>query len=276
MVTGSIAVLTFGFVVAVAAGSLPGSREDSRLEVAFRADFDPTPVLAWVLLLLALVGVMLFAMGMKQARPRKERGKRGVLIILLGVVVFVLLLNWVRPMADAWLEETPPTAGTATDIAGSGADPGDNAGEVAWLFGVLVAAVVAACLTAIGLKVTAAEPAAQPGAQPAGEHDEGPPPPTSSSRPIASSSGDDPRSRILTAYEQFETTLALAGHRRVETETTRRHAGRVATRLGLDRGQVDDLVELHAVARYGSAEPGSAEAGSAESLSAALRDRIPG
>jgi hypothetical protein len=50
----------------------------------------------------------------------------------------------------------------------------------------------------------------------------------------------------------------------------------VATRLGLDRGQVDDLVELHAVARYGSAEPGSAEAGSAESLSAALRDRIPG
>jgi hypothetical protein len=272
MVTGSIAVLTFGFVVAVAADSLPGSREDSRLEVAFRADFDPTPVLAWVLLLLALVGVMLFAMGLKQTRPRKERGKRGVLVILLGVLVFVLLLNWVRPMAEAWLEETPPTARTATDVAGSGADPGDSAGEVAWLFGVLVAAVVAACLTAIGLKVTAAEPAAQP----TGERDVDPPPPTSSNPPIPSSAGDDPRSRILTAYEQFETTLALAGHQRVETETTRRHAGRVATRLGLDRGQVDDLVELHAVARYGKAEPGSAEAGSAESLSAALRDRIPG
>jgi hypothetical protein len=92
--------------------------------------------------------------------------------------------------------------------------------------------------------------------------------------PVSRSLGDDPRSRILRAYQEFEIGVASAGEPRIMTETTRRHALRAAIQQDLDGDDVNELVEHHASARYSSLEPHETEADAAERSSSRLRERM--
>jgi hypothetical protein len=93
---------------------------------------------------------------------------------------------------------------------------------------------------------------------------------------VTPSPGSDPRSRVLEAYQEFETGVEAAGQPRAPTETTGRHARRAGELLELDSGVVDALVTQHATARYGSTEPALADAETAELLSSQLRVGIEG
>jgi len=269
MVTGSAAILGFGFVVAVAAKSLPGDQQtEPLLDVVFRSDLDPTPILAWILIFLAIAGGVLYAMGLKEAKPRKEAGKRGILAVLIGLVLFVALYRWIRPAAEAFLQEAPSAVDPVREVIGD--DGGGGAG--AWLFSLLLAAVLAATLTRIGLSIKTTVPSfvsKTDGEMPT----QLPAPPEG---PAVRSLGADPRSRVLAAYEDFESDLATAGQPRGATETTAHHARRVAGSLNLDEEVLHTLVDRHAAARYGRVEPTEADAGLAERSSSILRERIKG
>jgi hypothetical protein len=269
MATAATAVLVLGFVVAVAAGSLPGNSESTPLlDLEVRTELDLTPVFAWVLLAMAVIGAVLMALGVRQTRPRQERNRRRILGSLIALVVFVVVFRWVRPAAEMLLEEGSALTESATDALGEG----QARTASGWLFSLLLAAVVAAALTRIGLSINAAPPPLN-----ADEPDvtEGVHEPVAAKRVIRSP-GNDPRSRVLEAYQEFETGVEEAGQPRVPTETTGRHARRAGELLELDSGVVDALVTQHATARYASTEPALSDAETAELLSTQLRERIEG
>lgn len=267
MATAASAVLVLGFVVAVAANSLPGSSGSTPLlDLQVRTELDLTPVFAWVLLAMAVIGAVLLALGVRQARPRQERNRRRILGSLIALVVFVVVFRWVRPAAEMLLEEGSALTDTATDALGEG--QARTAGG--WLFSLLLAAVVAAALTRIGLSINAAAPplyAEEP------DVTEDPYEPEAVTR-ATHSPGNDPRSRVLKAYQEFETGVETAGQPRAPTETTGRHARRAGELLELDSSVVAALVTQHATARYGSTEPALSDAEMAELLSSQLRERF--
>jgi hypothetical protein len=134
------------------------------------------------------------------------------------------------------------------------------------VFGVLLAAVLAAALTRIGLSIKTAPAAFGPD----GEGRVTVLPVTAASTPVSRELGDDPRSRVIAAYEEFERRLAALGRPRHESETTARHAWRASRDLDLAPGDVGDLVGHHALARYGVGPPTESDAASAERSAARL------
>jgi hypothetical protein len=267
MTTAGAAVLGLGFVVSVASHSLPGGEEsDLRFDMDFALDVDLSPILAWILLLLAVVGAVLFALGIGQARPRQDGRRRNSLALVIGLLVFIALYRWLRPAAEAILGEPQTTTETVEDVPAGGAGAAGG-----WLFTVLLAAVIAATLTRIGLSIHSAGLPFQVEARVAT-------PVHAPRRRVASGAlalGTDPRSRVLDAYHDFEEHLAAVGEPRPEHETTGRHARRMVGRFGLDSQLVETLVEKHLAARYDVNEPIEADAVSAEESSTRLQRDLP-
>jgi hypothetical protein len=263
MLTASAAVLALGYVVAVASRSLPGAIEGEPLfDLEFRPDLDLGPLLAWVLMALAVLGVVLFALALRQNRSRGSAGRRSLLGTVIGLLLFFAIARWWRPAAEALLGEGAAVGDSATEVLGD--DRGSAAGG--WLLSILLAAVLAAALTRIGLSIKTAPAAFGPD----GEGSVTALPYTSASTPVPRELGDDPRSRVIAAYEDFEGRLASSGRPRHESETTARHAWRASRDLDLALDDVGDLVEHHALARYGVAPPTESDAASAERSAARL------
>ena len=264
MVTASLAVLGLGFVVVVAARSLPGTTGDEPLlDFDFRVDVDLSPVFAWILLTLAVLGAVLLVLGLRERQPRDMGTRRNILGTLIGLILFVIIARWLRPAAEALLDEGAAVADSATEVMAD-----DGVGTVGgWLFSILLAAILAAALTRIGLSIRTVSSPFEPDERS---------PAAATPLPIGHTSarrglGDDPRSRILIAYEEFEDRLTMSGRPRDEAETTARHARRAAQELSLDADEVKGLVRYHARARYGSELLTESEARAAEVSSARLR-----
>ena len=268
MVTASVAVLGLSFVVAVAARSLPGTTEDEPLlDFDFQVNLDLSPVFAWILLILAVLGAVLFALGLREGRSRDMGTRRNILGTLIGLILFVVIARWLRPAAEALLDEGASVADSATEVMAD-----DGAGTAGgWLFSILLAAILAAALTRIGLSIRTVSSPFEPEEGTQAAATSLPIGPTPTRRGL----GDDPRSRILIAYEEFEDRLTTSGRPRHEAETTARHANRAAQELSLDAEEVKGLVGHHARARYGSQPPTESEAKAAEVSSVRLRSGMP-
>jgi hypothetical protein len=268
MLTGTVALLALGLVIAAAAVSLPGGDDEPLVDLAVRDSPDLTAALAWIILLLAIVGLVLSVSSVRAHRPERKGGKRGLLAVVIALATFALVLSWVRPAARSWLEETPSAVDASGEVVvdAPGSEPG------VWLFALLLAGVAAVLVTRVGLAIHA--PAVTFPSDSVLEVPDSQPEPT----PVVPDAhvGDDPRSRILQAYHEFEIGLDAAGHPRSEAETTGRHARAAARSLDLDRAMVDSLVGHHAMARYGPASPAPSDAAEAEAKAFRLLEQIRG
>ena len=268
MVTASAAVLALGYVVAVASRSLPGTTVDDPLfDLDFRPDLDLGPLLAWVLIALAVVGVFFFALGLRQIRSRESARRRSLLGVVIGLLLFVAIARWLRPAAETLLGEGAAAGDSATEALGD--EPGIASGG--WLFSILLAAVLAAALTRIGLSIKTAPASFGPA-----EEARVTVPVNAGRAPVTHELGDDTRSRVIAAYEEFERGLAALGRPRRESETTARHAWRASSELELAPDDVGELVRHHSLARYGVTPPTESDAVSAEGSAARLTAGMAG
>ena len=263
MVTASAAVLALGYVVAVASRSLPGTTEGEPLfDLDFRPDLDLGPLVAWVLMTLAVLGAVLFALALRQSRSRAPGRRRSLLGAVIGLLLFLAIARWLRPAAETLLGEGAAAGDSATEVLGD--ERGSAAGG--WLLSILLAAVLAAALTRIGLSIKTTPAAFGPAEEPRVTAL-----PVNPGRvPATRELGDDPRSRVIAAYEEFERGLAALGRPRHESETTARHARRVSRELELAPDDVGELVRHHSRARYGASPPTESDAASAEGSAARL------
>lgn len=269
MATGAITVILLGFVVAVAARSRPGvSAEEPLFEMNSRFDVDIDRLFTWIIIVMAVLGAVLFALGLKQSKPRDKQRKRSYLGLLLGVVAFFLIFRYVRPLADNLLN-SEPVAGTEEAVDQVAPGPTGSSG---WLFSLLLAAIVAAALTRVGLAVRDGDPSfatemVVPEALVAT--------PLATRPPAAMGvTGADPRSRILNAYFQFEDLAGDSGVGRQATETAHRHASRAVRELHLDADQVSAISRSYSRARFGLIAPTTDDADEVERISSLLRDRL--
>lgn len=265
---GAISLILLGFVVAVAARSRPGGPgEESLLDVEIDLAFDLTRILAWIILITAIIGAVLFAVGVKQAKPRQEKKKRNIWAVVGVAAALFVFIRYIQPFAAGLFEAADITE--TTDAAIEEGNP-QASGSSAWLFSILFAAIVVAALTRVGLTVRGAD---------ASFDMPDPPEPAlvgSSWRQAALPLplGSDPRSRVLTAYSRFEHAANLKGVGRRSTETARRHASRAVRDLGVSGGDTSALIATYSLTRFGRAEITSVDAETAELLSAKLCGEI--
>jgi hypothetical protein len=263
----ALAVLGLGLVVAIAANSVPGrGAEEPFLDVAWRPAIDATTLLTWLVLIAAVIGAVIMALSAREPRPPREQKRRGITVLILGVIVFALIARYMRSIAETLL---PETSDVISEVDGQ--PIADISGNDAWLLSLLVAAVIAIALTRVGLAIRSGAP---PVLQQT-EHDDlftnVVVAPAASAPPKR---GSDPRERILGAYGDFEQSIGEAGVPREPAETAARHARRARAALGLPD---DDLMMLsghHADARFGLESPSVDDADEAEWAATRLRQGI--
>lgn len=269
MATGAITIILLGFVVAVAARSRPGiSAEDPLFEMNSRFDLDIGRLFAWLIVVMTVLGAVLFALGLKQSKPRNDQRKRSYLGLFLGVVAFFLIFRYIRPLADNLLssEAVSGTEEAVDQVAPS------STGSSGWLFSLLLAAIVAAALTRVGLAVRDGDPSFQP--------EIAVPEALVATRVTTRSpaargiTGTDPTSRIFNAYFQFEELAWNTGVERRATETAHRHASRAAEELHLDPDQVSALSRSYSKARFSLIAPTAEDADEAERISSLIRQGL--
>ena len=260
----ALAILALGFMVSIAADSVPGrGPEEPLLDVGWRPGIDMTTVLTWLLVVAAVMGAVILALSFKEPRPPREGKRSGIIGLVLGVVVFALIARYMRSIADTLLPETSEVIGEV------GEEPiADSGGITAWVWSLLVAAVIAVALTRVGLAIRS-------GAPPEGiyqsDHEDLPSDVVSVPSQSTPDRGSDPRNRILSAYGDFEQDVAEAGLPREPAETAARHAGRAKAALDLTGEDLIALSARHADARFGPDEPSSDAASAAESAATRLR-----
>lgn len=269
MALAGFSLLVLGYVVAVAARTRPGGSGDDRLfDLESGLDFDATRIFAWIIIAMAILGAVLFVLGLKQSKPQEGKKKRSLLGLILGVVAFFLIFRYLQPATQALLE-TPPPAETAEAIAQPAASAGNSS---SWLFALLVAAVVAAALTRVGVSVRESDATFEiepPLVTPTSAI-------TTDRHSMSTPLGPDPRSRVLAAYWRFEDALAEKGMPRKANETANRHAGRARRDLGLDRSAVEQLMSQYARTRFGAGSITEGRARKSETLSEHLCREILG
>ncbi len=264
MVLGLVALLSLGFVVAVAARSRPGGFSDDPLfELDTNFDIDLGQMIGWVLIVLAVLGAILLVFAIKEVRPRRQERKRNYLGVILGVLVFLLIVRFLQPVAESFIADP----GDADQVGATGDPAAAGVGVSAWLFSLLVAAVIAAALTRVGLAVRDAEtivedPAPEP-AIPRGTFE-------GKRMPATLDLGTDPRSRVLNAYDRFEQFAADRGVARRATETAQRHARRATGELDLDQASVSKLMTRYSRTRFGYGPVSVGDAEEAEATSGNL------
>lgn len=268
MAFASVSLVLLGFVVSVAARSRPGGPGDEAL-LDFELDvgFDLTRILAWIILILAILGAVLLALGVKEARPRPEKKKRNYWALAAAAILLFLVVRYVQPFAAGLFE-----AGEVVESADAAVEqpPGASSGSSAWLFSILLAAIVVAALTRVGLTVRGTDGSFDPPEppQPATIGWEG------RRAPTLLALGHDPRSRVLNAYASFEAASAGRGVPRRVTETARRHASRVVRELGASSADTAGLIATYSLTRFSQSPITAADAETAELLAAKLRQDL--
>lgn len=270
MAMAAVSLLLLGFVVAVAARSRPGSTADDPLfEMDSVLEFDATRILAWLIIAMTVLGAVLFALGVKQSKPKEGKRKRSILGLVLGVAAFFLILRYLQPLSQSLFDTAEVSE--ATDVVAQ-TTPEQSGRSSSWLFSLLVAAIIAAALTRVGLSAREGDVSFDPpdedvALEPARLQSVG-------STPSALALGTDARSRVLAAYAGFELAAAATGLPRKSTETANRHARRVGRELGLDPGEIGRLMSPYSRSRFGFRTVTHDEAELAETTSDQLRRKM--
>jgi hypothetical protein len=264
-VASALVVLALGFVVALAANSVPGRGvEDPILDVAWRPSFDLTTILAWLVVIAFVTGAVILILSAKQRGPRSERRRRhGLAVLVLGILVFAIVARLMRSISGTLVPETSEVIGEVVEQPFA-----QDSGNAIWLLSLLVAAVVAIALTRVGLAIRSGAPPIE----------DAPPPETpalvAGDHVSAVDHGDDPRGRVFRAYAHFEQALDEVGVIRAPAETAAHHVARAKATFDLGTRDVAVLSSRHAQARFGDHEPTLDEAMEAESASDRLRDKV--
>ena len=70
--SGALAVLVLGFVVALAANSVPGRVDEPILDVAWQPGIEMESILTWLIVIAAVIGALIMVFTAKQGPPARS------------------------------------------------------------------------------------------------------------------------------------------------------------------------------------------------------------
>lgn len=267
MVSAAVLVIGLGYVVALAARTLPGGEgEDLPLEVGLSAPDWFGPIFNVLILLVAGITAVFLLMNVARAAPRQLPPARRWLGLLAWIVIFALVYRFARPAVEEAVSGTlPPLEDTDTPVDTSAAT------AASWVVSVLIAAVIAAALTRIGFLVRSS-PLEMELAPTTGQEEAAAA--AAVAAPVTRSRGMDPVSRVINAYADFEDGTRDLGLGRQTSETVVRYSKRAARQLGLSQDDVSGLAGLYSEARYADHGVDESEAAAAESAWSRIKERL--
>ena len=267
MVTAGLVVVGIGYLVAVAARSLPGQDEEHPLvDIGFTVPGGIQNAIVWILVAFTALGAALLVLSVKRGSPGKFPPLRTLYTLATWLIILLVIYRYAAPA----IEE----AGEITQELEEGAPPAEPSGSptataAAWIVSAVISAAIAAALIRLATIARAtdwtfdrAQPEGFPGAA------------SHPAIPITRLQGSDPRARVINAYADFETGAKRAGVERSESETPRRHAARVGAELALARDDLGELSRSYEAVRYAESEVSEDLAEKAESAWSRLRSRI--
>jgi len=266
MVTAGLVVVGIGYLVAVAARSLPGQEEDEPMvDIGFTVPEGVQNSIVWILVAFTALGAALLVLSVKRGSPGKVPPLRTLYTLATWLIILLVIYRYAAPA----LEEAGEIASELQD----GEPPAEPRGSptataAAWIVSAVISAAIAAALIRLATIARATDWSFDR-SQPEGA-------PVTPSKPASVNrlEGSDPRARVINAYADFETGAKSAGVARSESETPRRHASRVGAELALAREDLGELSSSYEAVRYAESEVTEDLAEKAESAWARLRARI--
>lgn len=268
MVTAALLLIGLGFVVAVAARTLPGDGGEPLLDVSFEVPDFIGASIRFAVLALAALGALIAILSIAKAAPRQRTPLRRFLGIVVWAIVFFIVYQFAQPGAQEALSEVSSEVGGAGDPDGSA-----PVTAAAWMVSLLLAAIVAAALVRIGVSIRAGDWSFE-SADEADDQQLTSPGPVA--EPVAAQAGTDPWSRVVNTYSDFETEARDAGLGRLVAETPRQHAERAGGTMDVKGHDLDALSSSYEAARFAGASIGEADAERAESAWERLKARMRG
>lgn len=269
MVTAALVVVGFGYLVAVAARSLPGQEEEPPMvDVGFTMPEGVQNSIVWLLMALTALGAALMLLGIKRGNPGKRPPVRALYTLAIWLVILLVMFRFAKPA----IEEATEIASELGSDGGAPVEPtgSPTATAAAWIVSAVISAAIAAALIRLATIARVTDWTFDR-SQPAGaDVKRG----TVQATPIVRMDGHDPRARVINAYADFESDARTAGLGRIESETPRRHASRVESEVELSRQDLADLSSTFESARYAESEVTEQLADRAESAWARLKARI--
>lgn len=268
MVTAGLVVIGIGYLVAVAARSLPGQEEEEPLvDIGFTVPEGVRSSIVWLLVAFTALGAALLVLSVKRGSPGKVTPLRSLYTLATWLIVLLVIYRYAAPA----IEE----AGEIASELEEGAPPDEPGGSptvtaAAWIVSAVISAAIAAALIRLATIARAADWSFDR-SQPEGMRSLAESRPAA---PITRLEGSDPRARVINAYADFETGAKRAGVERSESETPRRHASRVGAELAVGREDLGELSSSYESVRYAESEVSEDLAERAESAWARLRARI--
>jgi hypothetical protein len=269
MITAGLVVVGIGYLVAVAARSLPGQEEEEPLvDIGFRFPEGVQNSIVWMMIAFAALGAALLILSVRRGNPGKAPPLRTLYTLATWLVILLVIYRYGVPA----IEEAGEISSELGDEGPAAAEPGGSptATAAAWIVSAVISAAIAAALIRLATIARATDWSFDR-SQPSGvvlaaaAHRATPP---------VRLEGDDPRARVINAYADFETDARSAGIGRRQSETPRRHALRVQTELDVPGEDVADLSSSYERARFAESDVTAALAERAESAWMRLRARI--
>ncbi|HZD22208.1 MAG TPA: DUF4129 domain-containing protein [Acidimicrobiia bacterium] len=236
--TSALMLIGLGFVIAVAARSMPGDDEQDALgELSVSVPDWVGNVFLWGTL--AVAGLFAIYILMAMRRGGSWAGFRRALFRMLTLILwaggFYLIYAITRPPQEGAPVTPPPPLEPNEVVDTINVDPSVTA---SWVAGVLLTLILVAAVVRIVMAMRSdsqeeEEVSLKLGSDATVEDE--------LAEPLTMVASTDPRARVINAYAEFEGFSKEKGLGRRVSETARHHTRRTGTDLG---AQPDDLREL--------------------------------
>ena len=243
VVTAGLVLMGLGYVIAVSARDLPGQDEtEPLLDLALPSLHWLVAASAWAVLAVAVGLAAFLLLNLRRIVPRERpRSMRWlVVVVAVGVGYFISVFTF---------EELESGSLALPDIDEI-VVVGEATTGAAWVVGVLLAVVIAAAFVRVAILIRSGPSIFGPEDHP-DDNQAVASPSVPIAKPIPTSTGSDPRSRVINAYAGFEAGARDKGAGRRRSETSRRHTSRVESELSIDSGDLATLSHGYSVARFG-------------------------
>lgn len=269
-VTSALMLIGLGFVIAVSARSMPGDDGQETLgDISFTVPDWVGSVFVWVSLAVAGALAAYVLLAIRRGGTWADLGRviKRVLTVIIWAAGFYLIYAITRPPVEE--ASAPPPPQLEPDNVADLIDVKPSL-TASWVAAVLVILIIAAVLIRVALTLrnpkvvedVALEPATDPV-----ELEE-------LAEPLTIIASDDPRSRVINTYAEFELFSMEAGLGRTVSETARHHARRAGAGLGAEPGDLRALGDQYERARFAEATVDVDNAEKAEIAWHRIRSRL--
>lgn len=268
-ITSALILIGLGFVIAVSARSMPADDEETLGDISFNVPDWVGSVFVWVTLAVAGAFALWVLTEIRRGGTWGDlrRVLKRAVMVVVWAAAFYLIYAITRPPLDKAPTTPPPQMEPDNLVDMIDVEPSVTAG---WVAGALVILIIVAVLVRVVSTMRGQPEIDDIPVEPAPE----PPVFEELAEPLTIIASDDPRSRVINTYAEFEMLSQEEGLGRRVSETARHHARRAGDGLGAEPADLHVLGDQYERARFAEVPIDVDNAEEAETSWRRIKDRL--